>query len=35
MNSVDRTGTKTITDTTLNMSRSWLESSPAFFEAAD
>jgi hypothetical protein len=35
MNSVDRIATKTITDTTLNMSRSWLENPPAFFEAAD
>jgi len=35
MNSADRTATKTITDTTLNMSRSWLETPPPFFEAAD
>jgi hypothetical protein len=34
MNSADRTATKTITDTKLNMSRSWLEDPSAFFEAA-
>lgn len=35
LNSADRTATKTITETTLNISRSWLETPPAFFEAAD
>ena len=35
LNSLDRTATKTITDTKLNMSRSWLETPLAFFEAAD
>ena len=35
MNSADRTATKMITNTTLNRSRSWLQSPPTFLEAAD